>query len=75
VPPFRPQAQTAELRSSIEAIRDLAQALEAQRRQGEEEAAARAEAATAAPTQPLAESVTVAELRQELKALASTLQE
>ena len=70
------QAQTAELRTSIEAIRELAQSLEAQRRQAQEEAQARAEAAAAAaPAAPLGESVTVAELRQELKALASTLQE
>ncbi|GAB4818706.1 hypothetical protein N2152v2_005752 [Parachlorella kessleri] len=69
------QAQTAELRTSVEAIRELAQSLEAQRRQAQEEAQARAEAAAAAPAAPLGDSVTVIELRQELKALAATLQE
>ena len=64
------QAQTAELRSSVEAIREVVKGLEAQRMQEAEGGHG-----TATPPGPLPDTVTVAELRQELKALASTLQE
>lgn len=61
------QAQTAELRRSIEAIHEISAALETQRKKQEED-----NESAAAQTEP---TVTMVELRQELKSLASSLQE
>lgn len=64
----RAQAQTAELRASIDAIRGLVSSLEAQQRERGEAGAA---GAAGAPDGGL----TVAELRRELRSFADTLHE
>lgn len=60
------QAQTAELRGSIDAIKTLVATLEASHK---------AAADSGAGASAAADGLTVADLRQELRSFASTLQE
>lgn len=68
------QAQTAELRSSVDALREVVAGMEEMRKREREEQA-EAAAAAAAAGEGGGGGVTVAELRGELRALAATLQE
>lgn len=74
-PPICPQAQTAELRSSIDSIKQLVAALEAQNQKAAAAEAGGGSAAGAGSTAGVGDGLTVADLRQELRSFAETLQE